>query len=113
MAGRFTMHTFGRSEALERRAWIHHSTCELYEFHTASCFVFNGNATPWREVGQGKVGQRLPATGERRAISIKGEPEIPNRKLLERATGESTKCLLIGCSFTANVMHQVMSASII
>jgi hypothetical protein len=44
---------------------------------------------------------------------FRGDPDIPNRELLELATGEGTKGLFIGCSCTADVMHQFMSASII
>jgi hypothetical protein len=39
--------------------------------------------------------------------------KIPNRKLLQLATGEGTKGKLVSCSFTTDVMHQFMRASII
>jgi ribosomal protein S17E len=34
---------------------------------------------------------------------FRGEPEIPNRELLQLATGERTKELFVGCSFTTDV----------
>jgi hypothetical protein len=46
-------------------------------------------------------------------IPFRGKPYIPERKLLELATGEGTKSKLVGCSFTTDMMHQLMSASII
>jgi hypothetical protein len=33
-------------------------------------------------------------------FSFRGEPDIPNGELLELATGEITKGLFVGCSFT-------------
>jgi hypothetical protein len=44
---------------------------------------------------------------------FRGEPKILDKKLLELATGEGTKCKIVGCSFTTDVMHQFMGASII
>jgi hypothetical protein len=36
---------------------------------------------------------------------FRGEPDIPNRKRLELATGEGTKGLFLRCSFTTDVVH--------
>ncbi len=47
-------------------------------------------------------------------LPFRGEPEVPrSRELLEFVTGEGTKCKIVGCSFTTDVMHQFISARII
>jgi hypothetical protein len=99
----------GRSEALERCTWIHHSTCELLPSPTRPNDVI--------PMGTQHLGARhakdvlLLVSVE--VFPFRGEPEIPNRELLELTTGEGTKGLFVGCSCTTDVMDHFMSASII
>jgi hypothetical protein len=59
-----------------------------------ACANEAGNATPWRQVGAATP--RLSYSGERRARSMSRRAKIPNRELLELATGEGTKGLFVG-----------------